>query len=439
MTVRQILYTQIAKLPMPNNSSISNRSLDTASLWRLLNVTRQLAQPMELEAALSNVIEVARDVLTAERGTVFLYDEDRDELYLKVATDEEEIRFAANKGLAGECAQCRQPINVPDCYDDERFNRSIDQKTGYRTRCLLSVPLIGIDDELVGVLQVLNKLDGQVFGRVDEDIATALGAQCAVTIQRTRLIEQYREKERMERDLAIARDIQQDVFPDAMPRITGYELAGWSRPAEETGGDIYDAITLDEHRALILLGDATGHGIGPALSVTQVRSMCRMAARLRTELEAVVMNINDQLEADLSAGRFVTAFLGVVDARDHCVRYHAAGQAPLLHVRASDNTVTSKRSTLMPLGIMPGLQLGKAESLELEPGDLFAIMSDGIFEAHRGNELFGVERVCKFLLEHRELGAAELIRRLEEILGKYTGGAPQADDMTVVIIKRIGR
>ncbi len=421
---------------MQDESVTPEKQLDVASLWRLLNITRQLARPIELEAALSNVVEVARDVLAADRGTVFLYDQDRDELYLKVATAEEEIRFAADKGIAGECAQSRLCINVSDCYNDSRFNREIDQQTGYKTRCLLSVPLIGIDEELVGVLQVLNKQDDQVFGSIDEEIAMALGAQCAVTIQRANLIEEYREKERMERDLAIARDIQQGVFPDVMPSMNGYELAGWSQPAEETGGDIYDAIALDEHRVLILLGDATGHGIGPALCVTQVRSMCRMAARLQTGLEATMMHINDQLEADLSAGRFVTAFLGVLDARDNRIRYCAAGQAPLLYLKAGDDTVTLLNSTLMPLGIMPGLEVDNAESLQLEPGDLFVIMSDGIFEAHRGSELFGVERVCDFLLKHRELGAAELIGGLDGVLREFMDGTPQADDMTVVVVKR---
>ena len=165
--------------------------------------------------------------------------------------------------------------------------------------------------------------------------------------------------------------------------------------------------------------------------------MCRIAARLQTRLDAVVMHINDQLEADLSAGRFVTAFLGVLSAPDNRIDYYAAGQAPLLHVKASDNTVTHLSSTLMPLGIMPDLQVGVAESLQLEPGDLFVVMSDGIFEAHRGLELLGVERVCDFLLEHRELSAAELIRRLEGNLKEFTGDTPQSDDMTVVIVKRI--
>ena len=127
---------------MPEKSATPEKQLDAASLHRLLNVTRQLAQPIELEAALSNVVEVARDVLAADRGTVFLYDKGKDELYLKVATSEEEIRFTANKGIAGECAQCRQCINVSDCYSDSRFNREIDQQTGYMSRSMwyVSIP-----------------------------------------------------------------------------------------------------------------------------------------------------------------------------------------------------------------------------------------------------------------------------------------------------------
>lgn len=410
--------------------------LETSSLWRLLEVTRQLGQPVELESALRNVVDVAREVLVADRGSVFLYDESRNELYSKVATSEEEIRFPADKGIAGECASCRQVINVPDCYCDERFNPEVDRSTGYRTRCLLSVPLVGIDEELVGVLQVLNKLDG-VFSELDEQVAAALGAQCAVTVQRAQLIEQYREKERMERDLAIARDIQQGVFPTEMPDLSGYQVAGWSRPAEETGGDIYDVIPLGDERILLLMGDATGHGIGPALSVTQVRAMCRMAARMDTPLDALVTHINDQLEDDLTSGRFVTAFLGILDGTTHRVTYHAAGQAPLLHLHAQDGRVEKINSTMMPLGIMSGLAVGDAAQATLEPGDALLVLSDGSFEASDGKELFGVQRVCDLLKEHHHLDASEMIRQLDEAVRGFMKGAPQADDMTMVVVKRL--
>ena len=127
--------------------------LEAVSLNQILDVTRKLAAPFDLDTMLTEVVDAARTILDADRGTVFLYDEDRNELYIKVATGLETIRIPADMGIVGECAQTRRLINVPDCYADERFNRAIDRQTGYRTRCMLTIPLIGYEDSLIGVLQ----------------------------------------------------------------------------------------------------------------------------------------------------------------------------------------------------------------------------------------------------------------------------------------------
>jgi len=213
--------------------------LDAATLERILEVTRELAAPFELGELLTRIIDAGRDVLLADRGTVFLFDAATDELVVRVATGIGELRIPAGKGIAGECARTRATINVPDCYADQRFNPEVDRSSGYRTRCLLTVPLIGHDDALVGVLQLLNK-EGGVFDVRDERIASALAAQCAVALQRVRLTQELLVKEQMERELAVAREIQIGCLPRRMPDLPGYDLAGTSRPADATGGDMYD-------------------------------------------------------------------------------------------------------------------------------------------------------------------------------------------------------
>src|SRR5262245_11057031 len=124
------------------------------ALQRILDITRELVQPLKLETVLTHVVDAGRAILDAERGSVFLYDPDSDELYSTVATGTEALRIPASRGIVGECARSRQVINVKDAYADPRFNQDVDRQTGYQTRCLLTVPLIGHDDSLVGVLQV---------------------------------------------------------------------------------------------------------------------------------------------------------------------------------------------------------------------------------------------------------------------------------------------
>src|SRR5262249_28436190 len=153
-------------------------------------------------------------------------------------------------GIAGAVAKSRRPLNIPDAYADPRFHREIDRQTGYRTRCLLTIPLIGLDDRLVGVMQVVNKLDGTFTG-YDETLGEALAAQVAVALQRSQLMDHYVHKKQLEKSLAIARDIQQRLLPKTIPQVPGYDIAGWSRPADETGGDCFDFIPLPDGRLAV--------------------------------------------------------------------------------------------------------------------------------------------------------------------------------------------
>ena len=419
------------------HSRRAGSTIHAGMLERLLEVTRQLATPFDLTSMLTEVIDAGCQILDADRGSVFLYDAKSDELHTAVATGIGEIRLPATRGIVGECAQTRRTVNVPDCGADPRFDRDVDRASGYRTRCLLAIPLIGYDEALVGVLQVLNKRDG-VFTEDDEKVAAALAAQCAVALQRVHLIADMVVKKKMERELAIARDVQMRVFPREMPRVAGYDLAGWSRPADQTGGDIYDLITLDEHRLMLLLGDATGHGIGPALSVTQVRAMLRVAVRLGADLDAAFTQINNQLVQDLAANRFVTAFLGVLDATDHTITYHAGGHGPLLLFHAATGECEWRGATTVPLGMMENLHLDEPQAFELAPGDLVCLVSDGILEYPNGaDDLFGDARLGEIIRAHQGASMARLIEVAVRAVEAYGAGVTQPDDMTMLMIRRL--
>jgi len=407
-----------------------------ATLQKVLEITRELARPLDLTTLLAKVVDAALAILDAERGSVFLYDASADVLISRVATGSGELRIPANRGFAGECVKTRQVVSVPDAYADPRFNPDIDKSTGYKTRCILTIPLVGHDDALVGVLQVLNKRTG-VFGDDEVDVATALAASCAVAIQRMRLLEDLLAKQRMERELEVARDIQTRVLPKTMPRLAGYEIAGWSRAADQTGGDIFDVIATDE-AVMLLLGDATGHGIGPALSVTQVRAMLRMAVRLGAGLDDAFRHINDQLADDLSSNRFVTAFLGLLDIASHRLTYHAGGQGPILHYHAARAEASLAPATTLPMGMMTIFKLTESRVAMLEPGDVVAAITDGIYEYENpAGKMFGDQRVVALIREEAGASAERILRRIVDEVASFAAGAPQNDDMTLLIVKRL--
>ncbi|MHC4849129.1 MAG: SpoIIE family protein phosphatase [Planctomycetota bacterium] len=260
---------------------------------------------------------------------------------------------------------------------------------------------------------------------------------------------------KLERDLQIARQIQQNTFPEKLPRLAGFELDAWSEPADETGGDTYDLVGLREvdregnattlivpdesESALLLLADATGHGIGPALSVTQVRAMLRMAARSGEKLESIVGPMNEQLYADLSDDRFITAWFGVLDARDHTLTTFSAGQGPMLHYVAARDEFFVLGSDAPPLGILEELPVTIKPSIRLDPGDLYFVFTDGFIEAKTPEKgEFGVERVEAVVRAHRTETPSAILDAVRKAVDEFTNQMPLDDDRTAILIKRVG-
>lgn len=409
---------------------------DSTVLWKILEVSKSLSMPLSLQSALEQVVNTALDALGAERGSVFLFNEEKQELRTHVATGVGEITVALNTGLVGECAATRNTINVPDCYKDTRFNSEIDKLSGFVTQSLLAIPLIGLEDRLVGVLELMNKQGGP-FNQADEELGTLLASQCALALQRAQLFEDHLIREKQDHDLAIARDIQHDLLPTQVPQLNDFEILGWSQSADQTGGDIFDSFEVAPSKGFFLLADATGHGIGPALSVTQVRAMFRIATLTGCDLPTQLDTINQQLIEDLATSRFVTGFFGILDSSKHTLQYYSAGQAPLLIFDSENQSWSARDATTLPLGIASLSSIPETETLVFKPGTLFAVFSDGFFEfANQHAELFGQQRLQTLIQRHQKLSLEQILLKIRDGIEQFAGGMPQADDMTVLLFRR---
>jgi sigma-B regulation protein RsbU (phosphoserine phosphatase) len=208
------------------------------------------------------------------------------------------------------------------------------------------------------------------------------------------------------------------------------------QPESQTGGDTYDLAEVKD-RLLIVMADATGHGIAPALSVTQMHAMLRMAFRLGASLETAFTEVNDQLTATLADGRFVTAFIGLLDPATHQLRFLSGGQGPILHYRAALQRCESYRATSFPMGAMPIRTLRPAIELPFEPGDRLVLLSDGVYEYEATDgTAFGVARVEALLQEQQASPVSALPDLLLTALRGFAGTAPQLDDITMVFVQR---
>ena len=417
------------------NNGLQSTGLSPEALLRILEVTRKLAAPFELRGVLAEIGEAARSVLRAERATVWLHDPAAAQLMLIGAPGEEPVRAGLERGILGLTARTRAIVNAPDCRRDPVFDPAVDLDYDNDVRCMLSVPLVE-HSTLVGVLQVVDRAEGH-FTAEDERVAETLAAQCVVFIQRERLARSVLMAEKLDREIKLAREIQMSTLPSEMPRVPGYEMAGRFLPADQTGGDTFDLVRLDDDRLFVLLGDASGHGIGPALSATQMTGMLRVALRLGADLDAVLAQVNNQLVEDLPEEHFVTAFLGVLDAARHEVQFHSAGQGPLLHFVAASGECRWRPPTTFPMGFMRYPSIDPPQRLALGPGDLLGLLSDGVFEfENRDGAQFGTAGVERVLLQHRHRPLPEVLAALLEALHEFAAEAPQTDDVTIVLLRR---
>jgi len=414
-----------------------DNSKQVADLMRLIDVSRQLGATFELEPLLKSIEEAALQVLDCERVSVFLYDPSTRELFSKVATGVEDIRFPANTGIAGEAAQTRKTIHVPDAYSDPRFNPAVDRATGFKTHNMLTLSMVGYDGRLVGVLQLLNKRR-DCFSTDDERLAEMLSALAGVAIQRQFLMQEYAEKQKLERDLDLARQIQRGYLPNENPRVPGFEIAGWNKPADQTGGDAFDFIPCDDGRLGLLIADATGHGVGPALMVAECRALLRGLASITVDLTQIMGKANEVLFEDLQEGRFVTVCLAFLDSETSTISHLSAGHGPLIHYVAADDRFVELPAATLPLGITKNLPSGPAPDIVLGPGDLFILITDGFFEWIRADGAqFGLERLYEVIRINRQSACSEIIERLHCAVVEFGQGTPQEDDLTAIVVKKL--
>ncbi len=417
-------------------ASLSEKRI--ADLQALLALSRELAVALELPPLLRKIELAARKVLDCERATVFVYDRARAELKTRLSTGVEEIRISVDKGIAGAVARTGKTVRIPDAYADPRFNPDVDRLTGFKTRDMIAFPLVGFDNSVIGVLQVLNKISG-AFDEWDDALVENFGAQVGVAIQRQMLLDEYAEKQRLQQDMDIARRVQESLLPVRPPAIPGFDISGWNKPANETGGDCFDFLELKDGRLAILVADATGHGLGAALMIAECRALFRATVSMSADLSLVHSRLNELLLEDLLDDKFVSAFLSVLTPGEHILAFLSAGQGPLIkYVRASD-AFTDLAADTVPLGVTRRLLLGDPETFVMQPGDMMVLVTDGFLEwANPEGEQFGVERLCDVIRQHRDLPSEDIIKLIHRAVLEFAAGTVQSDDLTAVVIKRSG-
>jgi serine phosphatase RsbU (regulator of sigma subunit) len=274
-------------------------------------------------------------------------------------------------------------------------------------------------------------------------ITGALAAGVAKEI-RTHVESALREAEmeyqlkQVEHELQIARSIQLSLLPKFRPQIAGFQVAGWSRTANDTGGDFYDWKRLPDGRWVIVLADVTGHGLGPAILASVCRAYSRANFNARESLETMLKKINQSFAEDLTPERFATLVAALCQEGSDEVELLSAGHGPILVYSTENQSLNFLGAQALPLGIFPDLWEAVPIKIHMSPGDIVILLTDGFFEwENKDGEQYGTERLAAAVRQFSDREPEMIIAELYDSVVRFSQGTLQQDDLTAVLIKRL--
>jgi serine phosphatase RsbU (regulator of sigma subunit) len=242
-----------------------------------------------------------------------------------------------------------------------------------------------------------------------------------------------RAKEALEREVAIAREVQRELLPRGVPLVRGLELAGVCIPAVGVGGDYYDFLPLQDERIGLVIADVSGKGIPAALLMAGLQASVRSLALPGVSPCEVSRRLNEMLHQSTSASRYATLFFALYDPADRSVQYSNAGHFPPIHLGAHGTSYLSQGG--LPIGLMPGTLYGEGRR-EMGVGDLLALYTDGVVETPNADgEEFGSARLVEILERHQGVPLSDLLTRVIDAVARWNGGGPPHDDVTLVLAR----
>ncbi len=309
-----------------------------------------------------------------------------------------------------------------------------------RAGTLLAFPLV-TRRELVGAMLVSLPADGARLGVRRRNMLTGMAHQAAVAIENNQLYAEAAERERMERELEVAREIQSSFLPETHPEAPGWSVGSLWQAARQVGGDFYDFFPVrgsaGDGRWLVVVADVADKGVPAALYMALSRTLIRTVGHSRDDPASILERVNDILLADSRSDLFVSVVCALWDPQESRVTLANAGHNPPLCVRA-DGTVEALKSSNMVLGVVPGVSVDN-HTIHLEPGEALILYTDGITDAiNEEEEEFGQDRLEAVAYAGRYSSASEIVDEIQDAVAGFVGQAPQFDDLTLVVIKREG-
>ncbi len=401
----------------------------------LLDITRALAAPFDLEEVIEAIMQSLRQVVDYDAAAVYLVD--RKTRSLEVVSEsgypegsEEAFGLQIGQGIVGWVAKTGEAVIVPDVRSDPRYVTARPE-----TRSELAAPMV-VEGQLIGVFNLESDI-GDAYHEGHLELLSAFASQAAVALQRARIGRDLLERRRLERELAIARDIQRSFLPSAAPDVPGFDLAGTSISHDEVGGDYYDFIPVSQSRLGLAIADVSGKGIPAALIMAGFRMSLLAEIRNEFAIRAVMRKASLLLHESTERNKFVTAFYGVLDWKTGVFIFSNAGHNPPLLIHR-DGGCEKLVEGGVALGVLPDA-LYEERPIVVQPGDVLVLYTDGVSEAENEHgELWGELRLEDLVRRHSDAPAAEILDRIVAAVTEWAGEKGANDDVTLIVVRRLG-
>ncbi len=421
-----------------HSPSASHKHGEIKRLEALINASKILNSTLDLDKLLALILDLATKNLKAARGTIYLIDAERKELWSKVLKGKNlvEIRLPIGTGIAGHVAKTGKTINLRDAWKDKRFFSGFDLRTGFQTKTMLCMPMRDRKGKIIGVFQIMNKNVG-TFSKEDETFLEAFSVHAALAIETARLHQGIVEKERIEKELEIAGHIQRRLLPKELPMLEGYEVDAVARPSKLVGGDYYDFIPLADGKYALVIADVSGKGVPAALLVSTLHASLHAYIDGTSNLADLVGKLNNVVHGNTEPERYITMFMGVLDTHRGTFTYVNAGHCFPFVVRPRQLSITSLPATGLPVGMFEGVEFEQVTH-KLESGDFLVLYTDGVTEAmNKSFEEYGEIRFRQVMMAYGDQSAGGFLGGIVADVEKFVAGEPQSDDITLVVLKMV--
>jgi len=405
-------------------------------LSTLYEVSKVLTSALDLDKALGLIVETTAKMMRVKACGLRLLDKSSGEMVFKAVygLSQEYInkgRVFVWKGVYKDVILRGQVAIVRDVASDPRFEYT-EEAVEEGIKSMLSVGLI-VRGEPIGALSVYTD-QHHIFTRDQIRIFRGIANEAAVVIERAKLYEERIENQRMEQELDTAARIQANLMPKEIPRIPGYELAARNVPSRTVGGDFYDLIQFDKSHLGTVIADVSGKGIPGAILMASARASLRAYLEDPHSVKDVISRLNRVLYRDTGPEQFVSLFYGMLDTSDRTLTYTNAGHNAPVVFRDHERVSLEKGGPI--LGVFQDA-LYEEEQIHLLPGDTVLLYTDGITEAERDGESFGLGRLLELVQANVSRSSVEIVDRVIEEVAEFSGTSPQNDDRTIILLKKL--